>query len=47
MNFFITEIYSPVMEEENLNFSLEYGFEGLGHPLYNTVGNEIYLLQEF
>ncbi|RZC27243.1 putative F-box/LRR-repeat protein [Glycine soja] len=23
--------------EENLNFSLEYGFEGLGHPLYNTV----------
>ncbi|KAG4961935.1 hypothetical protein JHK86_038803 [Glycine max] len=39
MNFFITEIHSPAMEEANIDFSPEYGFEGLGHPLYNLVEN--------
>ncbi|TKY57258.1 putative F-box protein [Spatholobus suberectus] len=37
MNFFIIEIHSPVMEEVDLDFSLEYEFEGHGDPLCNLV----------
>lgn len=37
MNFFTTKIHSLLLEEVDLDFGPEYGFEGLGHPLCNLV----------
>jgi len=37
MNFLTIEINTPLMEEAELDFSLEYGFEGHGQLLYNLV----------